>query len=102
VRGLSVRKGIRTILVALLLLAGASSAAFAQPQQPSPANEGFVQANDLPPTEQLPAAPLVVAAYTIFLVLIVGYLWSIARRLNTVEKEMRLLEQRPPSGGAAR
>jgi CcmD family protein len=85
--------------VVLALIAGAQSAAFGQ-QQPSPANEGFVQANDLPPTEQLPAAPLVVAAYTIFLVLIVGYVWSIGRRLNTVEKEMRLLEQRPPHGGA--
>ena len=71
-------------------------------QQPPPANEGFVQANDLPQTEQLPAAPLVVGAYTIFLVLMVGYVWSIGRRLNTVEKEMRTLEHRQSHGGAAR
>jgi CcmD family protein len=85
------------VVLALLALAPAPSGQQQPPQ--SPANEGFVQAIDLPPTEQLPAAPLVVAAYTIFLVLVVAYVWSIGRRLNTVEKEMRLLEQRSPHGG---
>jgi CcmD family protein len=85
-------------MAAILLAAPAGFAV----QQPPPANEGFVQANDLPPTEQLPAAPLVVAAYTIFLVLMVGYVWSIGRRLNTVEKEMRALEHRQSHGGAVR
>ena len=70
--------------------------------QPPPATDGFVAANDLPPTEQLPAAPFVVGAYSCFLVLMVGYVWSIGRRLNTVEKEMRTLEQRQSRGGAAR
>jgi CcmD family protein len=86
------------VLLCLMLAAPALRAGQAQPPKP-PANEGFVQANDLPPEEQLPAAPMVVAAYSIFFVLVFGYVWSIARRLNAVEKDMRLLEQRQPGGG---
>jgi len=82
------------VVFCLLLVAPAARAAQAQP----PPTGGFVQANDLPPEEQLPAAPMVVGAYAIFLVLILGYVWSIARRLTTVEKEMRTLEQRHPGG----
>ena len=89
---------VRMVVLSLLLVAPIGVAAL----QPPPAQGGFVQANDLPPTEQLPAAPLVVGAYTIFLVLMVGYVWSIARRLKTVEKEMRTLEHRQSHGGAAR
>ena len=88
--------------VAVMALLLTAPAVLAVQQQPPPANEGFVQANDLPATEQLPAAPLVVAAYSIFLVLIFGYVWSIARRLNTVEREMRTLEQRQSPGGVRR
>jgi type VI protein secretion system component VasF len=86
-------------IVVFCLLLGAASRVSAQPP---PATDGFVAANDLPPTEQLPAAPFVVGAYSCFLVLMVGYVWSIARRLNTVEKEMRTLEQRQSRGGAGR
>jgi len=86
-------------VLALLLVAPASRASQAQPP---PAIDGFVAANDLPPTEQLPAAPFIVGAYSFFLVLMVGYVWSIGRRLNTVEKEMRTLEQRQADGGGRR
>ena len=86
--------------IVLLMLSAAVGLAF-QPQPP-PATDGFVAANDLPPTEQLPAGPFVVGAYSCFLVLMVGYAWSIARRLNTVEKEMRTLEQRQSRGSSAR
>ncbi len=87
------------VVMALLLAAPASSASQAQPP---PATDGFVAANDLPPTEQLPAAPFIVGAYSFFLVLMVGYVWSIGRRLNTVKKEMRTLEQRQSDGGGGR
>ena len=88
----------RVVVVVLCMMMAASAVRAAQPQQP-PANEGFVQANDLPPGEQLAAAPMVVAAYSIFFVLVFGYVWLIARRLNAVEKDMRLLEQRQLGGG---
>lgn len=60
-----------------------------------PAGQGeFVPIKDLPPTEQLPAAPLLIAAYSFFLVAVLFYLWTIWRRLNKVEAEMRVLERK--------
>ena len=87
------------VLFFCLMLIAPAVGAQAQPAQPPP-NSGFVQANDLPPEEQLPAAPMVVGAYSIFFVLVFGYVWSIARRLNAVEKDMRTLEQRQLGGPA--
>ena len=87
-------------LFALLLVAPATGAG--QPPQTPTAPEGFVAADDLPAIEQLPAAPLVIGAYAFFLVLMVGYAWSIARRLNKVEAEMRALEQRQSRGSGGR
>jgi hypothetical protein len=62
--------------------------------QPPPAQEGFVPVTELPPGQQLPAAPFVIGAYAFFLVLMVGYVWSVARRLNKVDKEMGVLRER--------
>ncbi|MDR1990553.1 MAG: hypothetical protein LBQ09_10030 [Acidobacteriaceae bacterium] len=68
-----------------------ASTLFAQPQPPV---DGFVPAQSLPPTEQLPAAPLLIAAYSVFLVLMMGYLWTIWRRIGKVEQEMQELAKR--------
>jgi hypothetical protein len=95
-------KLLRCAGIALFCLLLAAPASRASQVQPPAATDGFVPANDLPPTEQLPAAPFIVGAYSFFLVLMVGYVWSIARRLNTVEKEMRTLERRQSSGSAVR
>ena len=45
-------------------------------------------------TEQLPAAPLLIAAYAFVWVAAMGYVWTIARRLNKVEGELRALAQK--------
>jgi CcmD family protein len=63
--------------------------------QPPPGQDGFVAAKDLPPTEQIPAAPLLVAAYAIIWVAAVFYLWTIWRRLNKVEADIRALARKP-------
>jgi hypothetical protein len=62
-------------------------------QQPT-IPEGFVPVTGTPPGEQIPAAPLVIAAYAFFLLLMVFYLWTIWRRLGKVESEMQALERR--------
>jgi hypothetical protein len=82
---------IRLVLAALFVFALLGSPTFAF-QPPAPP-EGFVQVDEVPPSEQLPAAPLVIGAYAFFLVLMVGYVWSIGRRLNRVEKEMVALQR---------
>jgi hypothetical protein len=62
--------------------------------QPPAGQSEFVPISQLPESEKLPAAPLLVTAYAVFLVLMVFYVWTVWRRLNRVESEMRALEQR--------
>lgn len=57
----------------------------------------FVPISELPPGDQLPAAPLLVAAYAFVWVALFVYLWSIWRRLGRVERDMRTLQQRSGS-----
>ena len=51
----------------------------------------FVPLDQLPPTDSLPAAPLLIAAYAFVWAVLMVYLWSIWRRLGKVETEMRTL-----------
>ncbi len=80
-----------------LLTAATTVALLAAPaiaMQPPAGQSGFVPARDLPPTEQLPAAPLVVAAYAFVWLAVMVYVWTIWRRLTKVETEMRSLAQK--------
>ena len=97
----SISKSQRLLAVVLLLVAcwgGVPGAAQTQPPT-SPAQEGFVPIDQLQAKEQLPAAPLVMAAYGVAWVVIFGYVWSIWRRLNRVEQEIASVRQRVAGGG---
>ncbi len=74
----------------LLALLAAPALAVAQPQPP----KEFVPVDEVPPGEQIPAINLVAAAYGFVWVVMLGYVWSIARRLKTVESELTALESR--------
>ncbi len=63
-------------------------------QQPTPAQSEFVPMKDVPPTETVPAATLLIAAYAIIWLAATFYLWTIWRRLNKVEDEMRALARK--------
>jgi hypothetical protein len=63
-------------------------------QPPSPQSE-FRPMSEVPPTEQLPAAPLLIAAYVFFLMAVLFYVWTVWRRLNKVEAEIRAIEKKP-------
>ena len=82
---------IRRVVAGFFVLALIAPPTFAS-QPPAPP-EGFVQVDEVPPSEQLPAAPLVIGAYAFFLVLMVAYIWSIGRRLNKVEREVVALQR---------
>ena len=69
----------------------APAAAFQPPSQPP---DGFVRADSLPPTEQIPAAPLLIAAYAIVWIALAVYLWSIWSRIGRVERELQTLQQK--------
>jgi hypothetical protein len=62
--------------------------------QPQPPQQGeFLPIDQLPPQEQLPAAPLLVAAYVFVLVAFVVYVLSVSKRLTTVQREVERLER---------
>jgi CcmD family protein len=86
----------RMVLVILVLVScwGAAAAAGQAQPPPSPAQEGFLPIDQIQPKEQLPAAPLVMAAYAAAWLVIFGYVWSIWRRLSQVEQEIASLTQR--------
>jgi hypothetical protein len=86
-------------LTSFLLIAAPLLAQPAGQTEPSQL-DGFVPLDQLPPGEQMPAAPLLIAAYAFFLVLMMVYLWTIWNRLSKVEKELQELARR--HGGAAR
>jgi CcmD family protein len=75
---------------AVLLLA-VPAAAF----QP-PAQDAFVPVTAATAADQLPSAPLLIAAYAFVWVALLVYVWSIWRRLGKVEREMHALERRVP------
>ena len=65
------------------------SVVFAQTKQP---DELVLPLDKLPPTEQFPAARLLIAAYVVVVAVLFLYLLSVARRLNTVQREVERLE----------
>jgi len=83
------------VLLALLFVATPAFARQPQPQpQPAPpaATDEFVPISQLPPQDQLPAAPLLVTAYAFVWVALMGYLVSVGRRLTKVQHEVERLE----------
>ena len=62
-------------------------------QQPA-AQDGFVPVSQLPPAEELPPGPLVLGAYGFIWAAVLGYVWSLARRLNAVQKDFDALAKR--------
>jgi CcmD family protein len=83
---------LRRIMIALTSCFLLSTSAFAM--QPPAAQSEYVPLKDLPPTDQVPAAPFLIAAYGFVWIAAMFYLWTIWRRLNTVETEMRALAEK--------
>ena len=79
----------------------APAAVFAQqpPQEQQRDFGEYVPFDQLPPSEQLPAAPLLITAYAFAWVAVFFYVWSLWRRLGKVEAEMRALERRQVQRG---
>src|SRR2546426_8000908 len=80
-----------TTSAALILLLTAGTVA-AQPPRQTEQQKGFVPVSELPPQDQLPAAPLLVGAYAFVWLAVFGYVVSVARRLSVVQREGQRLE----------
>jgi len=75
-------------LAAALVAATSARGAAQQAQPQGQAQTEFVPVSQLPAQEQLPAAPLVIAAYSVVWVVMFVYLASIWRRLQKVDREL--------------
>ena len=62
------------------------------PQKPQPQDE-YVPLEQLPPQAELPAAPMVIAAYTFVWIAFLVYMFSLVKRVTRVESDLRALEQ---------
>jgi len=63
-----------------------------------PSKDGFVPVEQLGNQEQLPATPLVAAAYGVAWGAVLVYVWTIWRRLARVEREMAEVSRRIAAG----
>ena len=81
---------LRLSAIVMVLAAGTPAMSIAQPQPP----KEFVPVDEVPQGEQIPAINMVAAAYGFVWVAVLGYVWSIARRLKQVEGELNDLESR--------
>ncbi len=81
------------ILLLVTALSVAAPAMAASAMQPPPQSE-FVPVDEVPVGEQIPAFTMVGTAYGFVWVVLLGYVWSIARRLQKVESELTDLESR--------
>lgn len=85
-----------TVLTLSAVLTGAAGVRIsAQAARPQPQQQTeFVPIDELPQAEQLPAAPLVIAAYAVAWLATLMYLWSIWRRLQKVDRELTEVSRR--------
>ena len=92
---------LRRFVASVLLLYATAVSACAYEQQPPPTTQSaqppeqqgeFIPVDQLPPQDQLPAAPLLITAYSFVALALFAYLVSVARRLSTVQREIERLE----------
>ena len=97
------RRGLRRLLALGLVVGVAAGMAALEAAQPATtaAQDGFVPMGDIPPEDQMPAAPLVAAAYAAVWAIAIGYLWTIWQRLGTVEAELADVARRVGDGDGA-
>ena len=75
---------MRSLLLSLFLLMNAALAA-------QPGQSEFKPVTEIPASEQLPSAPLVIAAYAFVWAAFLAYVWIMWRKLGKVERELGAL-----------
>ena len=91
------RRAGTALAVAAIVLTLAPGVGAQPPASGTP--DGFVPLESVAAKEQLPAAPLVIAAYAFAWIAVFGYLWSIWQRLGRVERDLAEVSRRVRPGG---
>jgi hypothetical protein len=68
------------------------------PPTTAPAQDEFVPISELPANEQLPAAPLLIAAYAVVWIVLAVYVWTLWKRFWRAEQDLKSLASRLPQG----
>jgi CcmD family protein len=90
---------VRVLSLVAMLALTAAPPLLAQTSQPPSGQEGFVPVDQLGDVkEELPATPLVAAAYGIAWAAVLVYVWSVWRRLNQVDRELAEVSRRLQPG----
>jgi hypothetical protein len=77
------------LVAAAMLAALCATAPALAAQNPPPKQQGeYIPISELPPEDQLPAAPLLVTAYSFVLLVFFLYVVSLARRLASVQRDV--------------
>ena len=84
------RPAHRVFALTIAAMTIASGTVMGQSQEPL---SGFVPIDQVPRADQLPAAPLLVAAYAFMWVAVMVYVWSIQVRMRRVESDIRALRK---------
>jgi CcmD family protein len=79
-------------LTAIVLALMVQIAPLTAQQQPPRQQEEFTPIDQLPPQDQLPAAPLLVGAYAFVLLMLFGYMFMVSRRLTAIQREVDRLD----------
>ena len=83
----------RVVWLALMMALATLGVGPVAAQQPPPQQQDeFVPIDQLPPQDQLPAAPLLIGAYAFVMIAVFGYVYSLGRRLSAVQREIERLE----------
>jgi CcmD family protein len=83
----------------IVLVLGACGITAGAQQPPPKQQEVFIPVNQLPPTEAMPAAPLLISAYAFVMIVLFVYVFSVARRLSAVQQELNRLDASIKQGG---
>ena len=84
---------LRTLAVLFIIVCAACAAPPLSGQgQPPEQQSEFIPIDELPPADQMPAAPLLIGAYSFVVVVLFLYLVTVSRRLTVVQREVERLE----------